>query len=202
MSGGGPVAAVVLTAGRSARMGRPKALLPVGRETFLERVVGVAAAAGLDPVRVVVGPHGKAIAAALPALGPLLVPNPDTELGQLHSLRLGLHALPAGVDAAVMFLVDHPLVRPDTVRTLVAAFRSGGRPVVVPVHGDRRGHPVLFGRAVFAELLEGPLEGGARRVVRADPSRVEEVAVDDSGILADVDTPEQYEELIRHDRSR
>ncbi len=198
------VGAVILAAGASERMGRPKALLPTGAEggeTFLERLVGVAERAGLEPVRVVAGEQLEEIAAAMPQLAKLLVRNPNPELGQLSSLRVGLRALPEGAEGAVVFLVDHPLVEESTVALLLERFRRSRRPIVIPSYEGRRGHPVLFGRAVFAEFFAAPLQEGARFVVRGRPELVDTVEVDDPGVLADIDTPEQYEKMMEGDRN-
>ena len=188
------VAAAVLAAGRSSRMGRPKALLPLGDQTFLERVVATADGVGLSPVRVVVGAHREAIERALPWLHDRFLFNEHVDDGQLHSLRIVLRALPTRCTACVMMLVDHPLVRVRTVRALVEAFEREGAPMVVPRFGDRRGHPVLFARELFEPLCTGPLDGGARRIVRDRGVRPLEVAVDDPGVLSDIDTPAEYEE--------
>jgi molybdenum cofactor cytidylyltransferase len=194
------VAALVLAAGASRRMGRPKALLPHGGSTFLGCVAGTACEAGLDPLVVVVGAAAQSIAATHPELVPRLVINDRPDLGQLHSLRLGLARLGAGVEAAVVLPVDHPLVTSDTVRALVAAFAAQGAPIVLPTYGGRRGHPTLFARAVFDELGRAPLVEGARAIVRRDPDRVCEVPVDDPGILANVDTPEAYGRMAGDER--
>ncbi len=192
------VAGVILAGGQSSRMGTPKAMLAVGGETFLSRVVRTARAGGLAPLVVVTGPAHPEIVARHPELLPLLVRNPHPEEGQLSSLRVGLAALPTGVDAAVVLLVDHPLVQAETVRILLRARSAQGAAIVVPVHAGRRGHPVLFAREVFAELAACPLEAGARAVVGADPARVVEMAVEDPGILTDVDTPAEYARMVPH----
>lgn len=200
MSNGG-IAGIILAAGRSQRMGYPKPLLRVGDTTFVGRLASVAREAGLAPVRIVVGDAATAVAMAHPQLAPLLVRNDAPELGQLHSLRLGLRAIGMSCRAVVVFPVDHPLVATDTVATLLAAHRGGRGAIVVPVRAGRRGHPVLFGCEVFGELIRGPLEEGARRVVRAEPGRVAEVAVDDPGIITNIDTPEEYRAAVGDERA-
>lgn len=194
-----PIAGVILAAGKSTRMGAPKALLPIGAETFVGRIVHTAQLAGLEPLRIVAASAFHAIAGAHPELAPLLVRNPNPELGQLASLRLGIASLAAEVDAAVVLLVDHPLVCAETVRALLRARRASQGAIVVPVYAGRRGHPALFGREVFAELAATPLGLGARAVVGRQPGRVIEVEVDDPGIHADVDSPSDYATMIGHE---
>ncbi len=96
-----------------------------------------------------------------------------------------------------MWPVDQPHVLVRTVEVLLEEFRRSGSPIVIPVHRGRRGHPVLFGRPVFEELLGASQDLGARAVVRADAGRVREVPVADAAVLEDIDTPEAYEELVR-----
>ncbi len=189
-----PLAAVILAAGDSRRMGTAKALLATGQGTFLERVV--AAAASLAPVLVVVGREAAAIREAHPHLGVGWVVNEHPAYGQLHSLRLALAALPAETAGAVVLLVDHPLVTAATVASLAAAWRRRPSAIAVPVYRGQRGHPVIFPRAVWGELFAVPLEAGARAVVLAEEGRLLPVAVDDPGVVADIDTPDAYRTLV------
>jgi len=196
-------AGVVLAAGASRRMGSPKAALLHEGRTFVACVLGALHGAGVHDVVVVTGAAEQAIADALPAGAAVtLARNPDPERGQLSSLKTGLRRLTdvaPRADAVVVALVDHPAVASATVRALLDAAQAlPGAAIVVPAHGGRRGHPVLFARALWAELLATPDESGARAVVRADPARVVEVAVDDRGILVDVDTPDDLRRLRAH----
>lgn len=194
----GALGAVILAAGDSSRMGRPKALLSVPGEkarTFLSKIIVTAATAGLQPVRIVAGRHKEQITHAYPDLVDNLIENPQPELGQLHSLRLGLESIGEEVEGAVVFLVDHPLMSVETVKALMGSFFSTGNPIVIPQYKGRRGHPVLFGRQIFGELSNAPLNEGARFVVRSNPDLVTIVEVDDSWILADIDTPEDYKKV-------
>jgi molybdenum cofactor cytidylyltransferase len=187
------LAAIVLAAGASRRMGSPKAALPVGDATMLGRVL-LALGDGWGAAMVVVGsPHEDAVAAAIPAGSTVrVVVNPAPERGQLSSLKVGLrHVLASAprVRGAVVALADHPSVRAETIDTLVAAACDGSHPIVLPTHGGRRGHPIVLLRPVWDELLSTPDTGSARVVVRRDSTRVCEVPVPDAGILLDVDTP-------------
>ena len=99
--------------------------------------------------------------------------------------------------AALVWHVDRPHVAVATLAKLIDRFRQGGAAIVLPTLSGQRGHPVMFGREVFDELIETPDEEGARAVVRADPSRVALVPVDDPAVLEDIDTPEAYADLLR-----
>jgi molybdenum cofactor cytidylyltransferase len=195
------VAAIILAAGESTRMGRPKALLadPDGRP-FVARIVRTFAAAGIADVVIVTGSQHAAIAQALAAddlpVRPSLVNNPEPSRGQISSLWVGLDAAPRpDAEAVLVTLVDVPMVRASTIRRVLAAWRETGAPVVRPTVGARHGHPVLFDRVVFDELRRAPLDEGAKSVVHAHADRVVNVPVDDQGCLVDVDTPEDYKRL-------
>lgn len=195
VTGGLPVAGVVLAAGRSERMGRPKSLLEVDGETLVERAVATLAGGGCDPVIAVVagGEAGEGTAARAAAAGARAVENPDPGSEQVDSLAIGLDAVGPGVAAAVVLPVDFPAVGPAVVARLIAVFRRAGAPIVRPVHGDRPGHPVLFARDVWAEFSEPDLEEGARDVVHRHREEIAEVPVDEEGVAFDVDTPEEWE---------
>jgi molybdenum cofactor cytidylyltransferase len=187
------IAAIVLAAGASTRMGRQKLTLPMaGGRPLVRLAVEQVLAAGLDEVVVVVGGDAEAVAAALATLPVRVVVNPRYAEGQSTSLRVGLDALLPGTDAAVVALGDQPLPDPDVIRRLVSAFRTTGRPIAAPVYRDGRGNPVLFGAALFGELRGVTGDQGGRGVITRDSARVAEVPVD-MAMPADIDTPEDYE---------
>lgn len=191
---------IILTGGRSSRMGRPKALLPVDdRDTFVSRLVRTLRTAGVDDVVVVVAVDGPvdalraALAAAPPA--PRIVLNPNASRGQLSSLLTGLEAVDRpGVDALLMALVDIPLVDVSTVRALLEAYGRSRAPIVRPVRpvDSAHGHPVIFDRSVFDDLRVADPGTGARAVVRRRAADIENVPVDDRGAFLDIDTPADY----------
>lgn len=188
----GSVAGVIPAAGSSTRMGRSKALLDAGGRSFLAATVGALVGGGCRPVVVVLGDGQDDEERKARAAGAVTLHNPDPGEGPVTSLRLAIRAL-EGQAAGIAFLpVDHPLVRPETVRALLDAFREGDAPVVLPVHRGERGHPGLFRRTVFPDLLDPALEGGARTVVHAHLDQATLLEVDDPGVLADIDTPEAY----------
>ena len=181
-------------------MGRDKALLPLGPQTFLERIAE-ALLGEVAPLVIVVGYHAAEIEAQIEAKIPApfqarVLHNPDYKLGQLSSLWVALRALENDpVSAALVCLVDHPAISKQVVRALLERFRQTGAPVVIPTHHGRRGHPVLLARSLFPELLAAPLEQGARAVVQRHAPEVELVETDDEGVLLDIDRPEDYERL-------
>ena len=181
-------------------MGRPKALLPIGStgENFFDRVTRTLLEAGVSDVVVVVGADADAIRAGVrPGSGVRIVDNLDYEQGQLTSLLAGLRAIDtAAARAALMTLIDVPLVSAETVRKLIAAQCEGGAPIVRPVSRGRHGHPVIFGRALFDEFRRADPGRGAKQVVRAHASEIMEVSVDDEGAFIDIDTREDYETSI------
>ncbi|HJU11717.1 MAG TPA: nucleotidyltransferase family protein, partial [Candidatus Binataceae bacterium] len=180
---------ILLAAGESRRMGFPKALLRLNGETLLSHI----ARAMLETVQrliIVLGGHHDEIAAAVPADSRVsIVVNPDYKLGQLSSMKAGLRAVSERADAVIVHLVDHPTVLRETFRRVAAEYELSGKPIVVARSGGRGGHPVLFDRSVFDELLRAPLEVGARAVVKADPNRVNYFESHDPGVLLDLDTP-------------
>ena len=191
------IAAIVLAAGASTRMGRQKLTLPMPDGRALVRVaVEQVLAAGLDDTVVVLGADAEAVAAALAGLSVRTVVNPRYAEGQSTSLRAGLDALPAGTTAALVALGDQPLPDPTVIARLVAALGTSGRPIAVPVYQDGRGNPVLFAAAVFGELRTVTGDQGGRGVIARDPDRVVEVPVD-APMPADVDTPGDYQALNR-----
>jgi len=177
-------------------MGRPKALLRFKGRTFLEHVLGAIEAAGIAHTAVVVGHHRREIDAAL-AL-PNLVFNANYEQGMSTSVQAGIRALPAGVSAAGIFLVDHPLIDATTIRSLSGRLEPGR--IALPFHEGRRGHPVFFSSELFGEILDLRADQGLNVVVRRDPARVIEVPVSNGGVLRDIDTPEEFEKLLHEVR--
>lgn len=179
----------MLAAGRSSRMGQCKAGLKLGDSTFLGTILQ-----RLPPglwVAAVVGEETEVPRAVT------RIENPKPDLGQLASLRLGLQAGAAGYSFTLVALVDLPGVAASTYAGLVQAAEAGGGDLWVPRQGGRRGHPVVFGQACYEDLLSGPLEQGSRWVVGRHRERRIEVEVDDPEIHRDVDTPADYERLLK-----
>jgi molybdenum cofactor cytidylyltransferase len=167
------VVGVVLAAGSSSRLGRPKQLLPLGGRPLLAHVLDAALAGGLERVVLVLGHRAGDVldALALPeggAVTPVL--NPRHAEGQATSLRTGLGAAGPDAGAAVVLLGDQPGIRPDAVRAVLAAFEGGAGPVVQAAYGGRAAHPTLLARQVWPEVLrEAGGDRGAREVLARHP---------------------------------
>ena len=181
---GNRVAGVLLAAGVGKRLGTPKALVELGGRRLVDRVAGLLRDAGTAPVLVVTG------AAPVTVPGVIGVPNPDWRAGMGSSLAAGLRALPGDCTAAVIALVDQPLIGADVVRRLLSAHRAGAELAVAAYHGRAR-NPVLLGRGHWAGVLAAADgDTGARPYLRARPDLVTLVECADVGRPDDVDTPE------------
>jgi molybdenum cofactor cytidylyltransferase len=198
------IPAIVLAAGKSSRMGRTKALLPVGssQETFLTRIIRVLREGGIDAIVIVIGGDAPAVRASLPRGDASLavVENPRYEEGQLSSLLVGLAAVEQRydeVDAVMVTLVDLPLISAATVRSVLDAFLAKpDASLVRPRRAGRYGHPVIFNRSIFGELRRADPSKGAKPVVHAHAAQEMNVDVDDDGAFIDIDTPEDYARFI------
>lgn len=186
------VAAVVLAAGSSTRMGRNKLLLDLGGETIVRRAVRAAVGAGVDQVVVVLGHEEPRVRAELAGLPCTPVVNPDHAEGAGTSVRTGVRQVAAEADAVVVVLADMPFVTATMIATLVERHQATGAPLVVSHYGDVQAPPTLYARALFVELLSIPGERCAKQVVRRHEQEAVVVAwpVD---ALRDIDVPEDYD---------
>jgi len=191
------IAGIVLAAGRSSRLGRPKQLLPVHGEPLIRHTLRHVLASSLDQVILVVGHEADEVRNAVAGLPVICVFNPNAAAGQSTSVRSGIAAVRPEVEAAVFILGDQPGVDPNVIDALVSTWRESRPPVVAPLYVDRMGNPILFDRRVFQELvlLEG--DAGARPVVRAyqDSGELQLVPIARAA-PPDVDTEADYEALI------
>lgn len=181
---GNRVAGVLLAAGQGSRMGTPKALVELDGRRLVDRGAELLRDGGTDPVLVVTG------AAPVTVPGVIGVANPDWRTGMRSSLAAGLAALPGDCGAAVVALVDQPLIGAEVIRRLLAAYRAGADLAVAAYDGRAR-NPVLLARGHWAGVLAAAeADGGARPYLRAHPGLVTLVECADIGRPDDVDTPE------------
>jgi len=188
------IAAVVLAAGLSRRMGQPKLLMKVGGRALVRYVVESVLSGGVDSVWVVTGPDVEPVEAALAGIEVQIAVNPAPEEGQAGSVRTGIAALPASVDAVLIALGDQPLLAPSIIPALLAARRTTPKLIVAPRYRDGQGNPVVFKREIFPELLRLTGDQGARPIIQKEPTRVEWVELD-LPMPPDVDTPDDYEKI-------
>ena len=194
------LAAVILSAGASSRMGRPKALLPYREGTFLEHLIAVTRHPRIGVTRIVLGAGAETIRDAAKLDPSIVVLNPDWEQGQLSSIWAGVRSL-EGLETEGMVLcpVDHPLVSARLVSELVERFYEERKSIVLPTYKGRRGHPVIFSRALYSELLAAPADKGARTVVWAHAADVLEVPTDEEGVTLNLNDPEMLKRATEAD---
>lgn len=186
-----PIDGVILAAGLSRRMARPKPLLEVGGMTFLERAARLLHAAGCRHRYVVANADADWVNHAA-GLGLQMIINPHPESEQVDSLRLLLERLPSDTGAVLVLPVDVPLIMEETAAAVAASYRREPAPLIVPFHNTVAGHPILLGRELFQEILTRPLEEGVRSLIMSHARELREVKVTDPGILIDIDTPDDY----------
>jgi len=207
------LAAVILAAGESRRMGTPKALLPFpttavateGITTFVEHLRSIAQHPRIGLRRVVLGAHAEEIRSRAQLAPADVVVNAAWATGQLSSIQAAIRSLPpggsaplttGGTDGIMLFLVDHPLITAGLVGTLVEQFYASKRRIVIPTYNGKRGHPVIFASSLYDELLAAPAEHGARAVVWAHADEVLEIPTDEEGVVLNLNDPETMKRVF------
>ena len=194
------LAAVILSAGASSRMGSPKALLPYREGTFLEHLIEVTRHPQIGVTRVVLGAGAEMIRTIAKLDPSIVVLNPEWEQGQLSSICAGLRSLDGiDTDGLILCPVDHPLVSARLVSELVEHFYEGKKAIVLPTFNGRRGHPAIFSSALYSELLAAPAQKGARAVVWAHAADVFEFPTDEEGVILNINDPDMLNRAIRPD---
>ncbi|TAL04608.1 MAG: 4-diphosphocytidyl-2C-methyl-D-erythritol kinase [Rhodospirillaceae bacterium] len=192
------VAAIVLAAGRSRRMGGDNKLTrPVGGTALVRRTVEAVLGSRARPVVVVTGHDAGAVRNLLAGLDVTIVHNPDYAEGLSTSLRAGLDALPGDVDGTLVCLADMPAVASEHIDALIAGFDpANARAIGVPTHAGKRGNPSLWARTLFDDMRSVSGDVGARHLIGANESLVYEVEFDDTAVLTDLDTPAQWSDYL------
>lgn len=199
------LAAAILTAGESSRMGRPKALLPYRGRTFLEHLIEVTRHPRVGVTRIVLGAGAEAIRQHLLAggrAGPCdpvnFLVNADWPKGQLSSIQCAVRSLPQGLTEGLMLCpVDHALVSAAVIARLIGEFDAKPKAIVLPTFEGRRGHPVIFPASLYEELLVASAEVGARQVVWAHAEDVAEVAVEEEGVILNLNDPASVDRAMK-----
>jgi molybdenum cofactor cytidylyltransferase len=192
------IGAVVLAAGLSTRMQRPKLLLPWGETTIIAHVCRTLTEIGLDTT-VVTGHQSQAIADALAGLPVNLTRNPDYAAGEmLSSLQVGLAQLETrGAEGCLVVLGDQPTLQSEVIHMLLQAYREGRGGIIAPSYRQQRGHPILIDRRYWPEIHNLPPGSAPRDVIRAHEDDVFHLVVDTPSVLRDLDTPEDYQQALR-----
>ncbi len=190
------IAAIVLAAGLSERMGRFKPLLPLGGRVVVDRVVRLFQDAGLEDILVVVGQRGREVRKAVAPLQVRCIENPDFHDGMFSSVRAGIRNLPSHCRAFFVHPVDIPLVRTRTINRLVSAFDDASTAVVYPTFDGQHGHPPLIQSNLAPRILQWAGAGGLRGFLEQGGIDSLELAVADEAVMMDLDTPEDYRRML------
>jgi molybdenum cofactor cytidylyltransferase len=191
------ISGIVLAAGESKRMGHPKQLLPFGKKTLIETVVDHVCQSQVKQIIVVLGAHKERIAKKLAGYPVSMVFNARYRHGMLSSIQLGFTAIAKDASAALVILGDQPTIPAWVIDHLIDAYKISGKGIIVPVFQGRRGHPVLFDCKYRDEVAALDHTVGLRALVHGHPDDVEEVIVESSAILKDIDYPEDYVQELR-----
>lgn len=183
---------IVLAAGDSTRMGLPKALLPIGAEFFLARILNTLDNLGLTGTIVVLGNHAAQIRPRISERRVQIAVNANPADGQLSSIKLALSRLNPSSIGCLVWPVDQPGISENLVRALIQLFMDSRAPLVLPRCGERRGHPAVFGRALFQEIMDTPLHEGLKALVLRHQGDMALLSTDEHAIIEDIDTPEDY----------
>ena len=178
-------------------MGAQKLLLPFGGGTVIGHIVDEVLLSPVDETLVVLGRDAARIAEALAGRRVTLVTNSDPEGEMLNSVRCGLRALSPECEAVLVALGDQPSITADLVGRMIEAFQRGGRGIVVPVHGGKPGHPILFSVRYCEEILTRYDDVGLRGLRQAHTDDVLELAVESPSVLSDMDLPEDYQRELK-----
>lgn len=190
------ISAIVLAAGMSERMGEPKPLLEIGGRTFIETVCRRIWEAGAGEVIVVLGARHKLVEESVAFGREKVAVNDDYLLGQLSSLKVGVDLLDYSSTHFLLALVDHPRVEISTYRALIGECARHENSIIIPVFKGRRGHPAVFPGSLYLQLMEAPLDIGARYVVQRNRDKIVEIEVEDGGVVIDIDTREDFKKHV------
>jgi molybdenum cofactor cytidylyltransferase len=190
------ISAILLAAGESKRMGKPKQLMPWGKSTILAQAIDNLASSGVDEIIVLLGYRAEEIKKTIVTKPVKIAINPDYRQGMSTAIIAGLKLVSRQSQAVMLALGDQPLVNSQTVKQLIAEFSNHDKGIVIPTYQGKRGHPVIFATKYKPELLELKGDIGAREIIKNHPDDTLEVAVDSESIISDIDTREDYQSQL------
>jgi molybdenum cofactor cytidylyltransferase len=186
------LSAIILAAGESKRMGKPKQLLPLGKSTLLEQAIDNLLNSSVDETIVVLGHKAEEITEKIANKPVKVVINPDYQQGMSTSIVAGLIMVDPRSQAVMLALGDQPLVTSRTINQLIEAFNKNRKGIAVPTYRGRRGHPIIFDIKYKAELFKLKGDIGGREIIQNHPKDVFMVAVDSESVVSDIDTQGDY----------
>ena len=187
------ICAIVLAAGQSKRMGAQKLLLPWGGTTIISHIVDQLLQTALDRIVLVTGYDEALVSTELSGQSVILVHNPHYRSGMLSSVRCGIKALPSDCHAALVTLGDQPMISSPLIDQMITAFDPQDKQILVPLYQGQRGHPLLFSRCYFSEVLTQFDNVGLRGLLQVHAQDILELKVSTPSVLGDIDHPEDYE---------
>jgi molybdenum cofactor cytidylyltransferase len=189
------IGSIILAAGEGRRIGGNKALLPIDGTTFLGKVADALKAIDSRPIVVVGGSEYQQVKQSAESLGVDFAHNTDWQSGQFSSLKAGIKHLKTKPTTLLITLVDHPLVKADTYKQLFE--HSGEHPdcIIIPSHNGRRGHPIIIPQIIINEILDADIDSNLRVIINNHKDKIHELSVDDGGILRDIDTKADFEDI-------
>jgi molybdenum cofactor cytidylyltransferase len=190
------IALLILAAGESSRMRFPKALLKIQGVTFVDHILYKGGEVGLNPILIVTGPDHEAIVQQV-SDSAMCVRNEDYMRGQISSAQKGIAALGGTVQTVMIWPVDQPLVQTETVRQIIASHQEKNQPLTIPVYNERKGHPVLYNRKAMDSVLGLKTHETGKDLQTIYAAETTFVDVDDSGIVTDIDSPDDYEKYVK-----
>jgi molybdenum cofactor cytidylyltransferase len=190
------LSAILLAAGESKRMGKPKQLMPLGSSTVVEQAIDNLLNSTVDEIIVVLGYRAEEITKTIAAKPVKIIVNPNYQQGMSTSIIAGLILVDHQAQAVMLALGDQPLVDSQTINRLIDEFHKHDKGIAVPTYHGRRGHPIIFAIKYKSKLLE--LEGdiGGREIIKQHPDDILEVAVDSESVIADIDTRDDYQSQL------
>jgi molybdenum cofactor cytidylyltransferase len=192
------VTAIILGAGESSRMGKPKLLLPFGDATMIGTVISNVLASSIEKVIVVLGSNYEAHRQGIKDYPVAIVNNTRYREGMLSSVKCGLEAVSDDADAVMVLLGDQPMIQAEEMNQLIESYRDSEKEIALATYGNKRGHPVLFGRKFINEITGYPGEASLRDLLQKHPSEILELKTGNDRILRDIDTENDYQFELKH----